>query len=532
MPAAAAVDRLEDESEQAAFQSLASRAPTPSKFGSVTVDPTKVPSALPSPLPSAAPSAAPTTLPSETPSESPTIAMTSMPSSITGGDGTAVMARPIGLGTPVPTLDVIATAPTPQPSALGAVINALVELVYDLSIKQDVQAVVVEPARRATFVGRVPFTPVDGARATQFYYSKNSEVSSKARAENNSSSTLPARRRSLLSDSSLAATLAPSMQDTAAAEWYVKLNLQNASYLNTSFDLAEFSATDVPLSNSQVFVLFRKRPGYPDIFCISESDMANASYVRLGAARGNACATFSLGRAGSVSERSSFRSFGISPFAFRNEESTIVGVHQLCQKDRASQMAQVFALGCNVTRKGDVVCDIKSPSRSVLLRISCDGHVEKLRLKNDTVILSPVACVIEGRLEPSDLFCRDPTSAHQLLGPLAFVFLSAPCFPIEVNSALSIAGMMAGTLSRELPNCTAELVSSQVPCANITSDDPRLLLEGTASGAWSNWKCIMDQYGNECMKQMPEDGNVATMYGLTPCNAQDRYICTRGCVYE
>jgi hypothetical protein len=455
-----------------------------------------------------------------------------MPSSITGGDGTAVMAWPIGLGTPVPTLDVIATAPTPQPSALGAVINALVELVYDLSIKQDVQAVVVEPARRATFVGRVPFTPMDGARATQFYYSKNREVSSKARAENNSSSTLPARRRSLLSDSSLAATLAPSMQDTAAAEWYVKLNLQNASYLNTSFDLAEFSATDVPLSNSQVFVLFRKRPGYPDIFCISESDMANASYVSLGAARGHACATFSLGRAGSVSERSSFRSFGISPFAFRNEESTIVGVHQLCQKDRASQMAQVFALGCNVTRKGDVVCDIKNPSRSVLLRISCDGHVEKLRLKNDTVILSPVACVIEGRLEPSDLFCRDPTSAHQLLGPLAFVFLSEPCFPIEVNSALSIAGMMAGTLSRELPNCTAELVSSQVPCANITSDDPRLLLEGTASGAWSNWKCIMDQYGNECMKQMPEDGNVATMYGLTPCNAQDRYICTHGCVYE
>jgi hypothetical protein len=192
-------------------------------------------------------------------------------------------------------------------------------------------------------------------------------------------------------------------------------------------------------------------------------------------------------------------------------------------------MAQVFALGCNVTRKGDVICDIKNPSRSVLLRISCDGHVEKLRLKNDTVILSPVACVIEGRLEPSDLFCRDPTSAHQLLGPLAFVFLSEPRFPIEVNSALSIAGMMAGTLSRELPNCTAELVSSQVPCTNITSDDPRLLLEGTASGAWSNWKCIMDQYGNECMKQMPEDGNVATMYGLTPCNAQDRYICTRGC---
>ena len=88
--------------------------------------------------------------------------------------------------------------------------------------------------------------------------------------------------------------------------------------------------------------------------------------------------------------------------------------------------------------------------------------------------------------------------------------------------------MMAGTLSRELPNCTAELVMLQAPCTNITLDDPRLLLEGTPSGAWSDWKCIMDQYGSECMKQMPEDGNVATMYGLTPCNDRDRYVCASG----
>ena len=209
------------------------------------------------------------------------------------------------------------------------------------------------------------------------------------------------------------------------AEWYVHLQRQNASYLNISFDLVEFSATDIPASNSQGFVLFRKRPGYPDIFCISESDVANVSYVRLGAARGHACATFShSGTAGAVSllAQSSFRSFGISPFAFRNTTSTIVGIHELCIADRAPQMAQVFALGCNVTRKGDVFCDIKNPSRSVLLRVSCDGRVEKLRIKNDTVILSPVACVVEGRLEPSDLFCRDPTSAHQLLGPLGSVY--------------------------------------------------------------------------------------------------------------
>ena len=340
---------------------------------------------------------------------------------------------PIGLGgTAEPTHDpttvgVLTLQPTDTPSALAEVQNTFMDVVYDLTIEQKVQAVTVTPARRATFVGKVPFTPIPGSLATQFFYSKNSDVAAKARVDTNATLNTPARRRLLGAASSapsvfpsqhvLLDTAAPSVtpDKAAAAEWYVQLYLRNASYQNTSFDLVEFSATDVPVSTSaHAFVLFRKRPGYPDIFCVSESDMANSSYVRLGAARGHACATFSQAE---PLDGLSFRSFGISPFAFRSEESTTMETSQLCSGDNAPQMVQVFALGCNVTWKGDVVCDVANPSRFVLLRVSCDGHVEKLRVKDDTVVLSPVACIVEGRLEPSDLFCRDPTSAHQLLGP-------------------------------------------------------------------------------------------------------------------
>ena len=528
-------------SELASFQSIQTKKPTPTPYLVITDVFTKMPSPSPSPVPSAAPSSA---SPSEAPSLSPTILSLATPvPSVDSGGGGSVDTVPIGLGgasvlTYDPTsVGVLTLQPTDAPRELGAVVNAQAQMVYDLAIEQVVQSVAVEPARRATFVGRVPFTPIPGSYATKFYYSKNSLVSMKARVEEsatvdtNSTLSLPARRR-LLNLSSALGTVAPVMKHAKGegVEWQVQLNLQNASFQNSSFHLLEFAATDAkPLSPAaQAVVLFRKRPGYPDIFCISESDRANASFVRLGAARGHACATFSqytkpAGRAGhGEADGLSFRSFGISPFAFRKEDAPIIGVHELCQKDRAPQMAQVFALGCNVTTNGDVICDMKNPSRFLLLRVSCDGLVETLRVKDDTVILSPVACVVEGRLEPSDLFCRDPTSAHQLLGPLSISVSS--CFPNDfvLRFVLRFAGMLSGTLSRELPNCTAELLAVEVPCTNITLDDPRLLLEGTPSGAWANWKCIMDQYGTDCMKQMPEEGSIATMHGLTPCNDQDR----------
>ena len=79
--------------------------------------------------------------------------------------------------------------------------------------------------------------------------------------------------------------------------------------------------------------------------------------------------------------------------------------------------------------------------------------------------------------------------------------------------------MLHGTISTALPNCTEELKEA---CTNFTLDDPRVLAEGTPSGAWSAWKCILNEFGNGCLKQMPSDGTIASMYGLTPCNQNDR----------
>jgi hypothetical protein len=397
------------------------------------------------------PSSAPTALPSDIPTALPSAAASPKPTSAPSlGLSSVLTPSPLAPSSTLAPSLVPSDAPksivsvSPAPSA-----SAVVVANFDLPILQQVRTVAMRPGRRASKVAQISFTPIPGALATEFYYSKNKDVYLKEREvpaivpdrtinqSTDSNSWYASGRRSSHVDLQQAGP-----QSDVLLTWRLGMELQTVSYQSLTIELLRVSWS-LPLEiNAEFTVIFRKMPGRPDIFCISDFDESNETHVALGFSRGRKCSRFTAAKV----SNGSISSFWLSPFTFRLRDNNKLSdvsqnnVKQFCEADNTPHLIQLFAVACNSTEDGeDILCDLNKPSRALLLQVSCSGQMEQLQLASDSVVLSKVGCIVEvrfcmqshrdsyrgctfdeprtqGRLEPSDLFCRDPTSANELLG--------------------------------------------------------------------------------------------------------------------
>jgi hypothetical protein len=250
-------------------------------------------------------------------------------------------------------------------------------------------------------VAQISFTPIPGALATEFYYSKNKDVYLKERS---GSAIVAAGNRSTLARRSFKPDPQQAEAGTASdfpTTWRLDMELRTVSYHSMDVGLLRVSWSLPSDMSAEYTVIFRKVPGRPDIFCISDFDESNETHVALAFSRGKKCSRFSSGNS-AESSNSSISSFWLSPFTFRLyddgklSDGSPNNVEQFCEVDKTPQLIQLFAVACNSTQNGyDIACDLRKPSRALLIQVSCAGQMEQLQLVSDVVVLSKVGCIVE-----------------------------------------------------------------------------------------------------------------------------------------
>jgi hypothetical protein len=115
----------------------------------------------------------------------------------------------------------------------------------------------------------------------------------------------------------------------------------------------------------------------------------------------------------------SSETFTISPFSLWAAQSNLTiddwaGLRNLCAYDYRSHKIHLFVLACH-GNPASPTCDVDKPSRSLLVEISCEGHVQRLLLEDDTVELSASSCIRCRTLDPFGEFCEDAKSEQPQL---------------------------------------------------------------------------------------------------------------------
>ena len=106
--------------------------------------------------------------------------------------------------------------------------------------------------------------------------------------------------------------------------------------------------------------------------------------------------------------------FTISPFSLwavpsNHTKADWAGRSNVCSHEARSHKVHLFVVACH----GDPAspsCDFDKPSRSILVEISCEGVVKRLKLQDDTVELVSSSCIQCTTLDPFGEFCKDQSS--------------------------------------------------------------------------------------------------------------------------